>query len=118
MFNVKNEYRDFSESIWGKILLNNLKDEITDSINSFKTVKLALDKFEELSKYSIVISDDINILQGLYNSLSYMYSLIEIMTWTESTRLHIHQLFQASVRFVFREVRFHPNTQQTEHRPF
>ena len=70
MFNVKNEYRDFSESIWGKILLNNLKDEITDSINSFKTVKLALDKFEELSKYSIVISDDINILQGLYNSLS------------------------------------------------
>jgi len=41
---------DFSETIWGKILLNNFKDEILNSINILKNCKYKLSKFSELEK--------------------------------------------------------------------
>ena len=38
---------DFSETIWGKILLNNFKDEILNSINILKNCKYKLSKFSK-----------------------------------------------------------------------
>ena len=70
MFNVPNINKDFSESIWGKILLKNLNEEIVDSINNLKLVKSNVDKYIELSKYSIILADDIDILENLRNSLN------------------------------------------------
>ena len=59
--------QDFCNSIWGKILIDNFKDEVFDCINNFKIQKKKLDKFDELSKYSLIIQNDIELLQGLYN---------------------------------------------------
>ena len=70
MFNVQDISKDFSESIWGKILLKNLNEEIVDSINNLKLVKSNVDKYIELSKYSIILADDIDILENLKYSLN------------------------------------------------
>ena len=51
--------KDFSETAWGKILLNTLKDEVEDCIIGLKSIKKDLDKTMELDKYSKVISNDI-----------------------------------------------------------
>ena len=56
---------NFSETIWGKILLNNFKDEILNSINILKNCKYKLSKFSELEKYELIIADDINQLEEL-----------------------------------------------------
>ena len=59
--------QDFCESIWGKILIDNFKDELFDAINNFKILKNKLDKYEELSKFSLVVQNDIELIQELYN---------------------------------------------------
>ncbi len=71
-FNVKKEIEentDFSESIWGKILLENYRDEIVDIINNFKVLKEKLEKYEELDKYVGVLEKDIEKMQVIQNSL-------------------------------------------------
>ncbi len=67
MFEQNNEV-DFSKSVWGKILLKNLKEEIIDGINSLKLVRNKLEKYSELEKYKITIESDIEILKELYDA--------------------------------------------------
>lgn len=57
--------KDFSETIWGKILIKNYKDEILNAINILENEKRKLDRFEELSKFQLTISDDINQLKDI-----------------------------------------------------
>ena len=65
-FNLKNFLqKDFSETSWGKILLNTLKDEVEDCIIGLKSIKKDLDKTMELDKYSRVISSDIEQLEEI-----------------------------------------------------
>ena len=65
-FNLENKLEnDFSETIWGTILLENFNEEITDSILKLKQVEQNLSKYEELQKYRIVISDDIKALETI-----------------------------------------------------
>ena len=68
-FNLENKLeKDFSETMWGKILLENFKEEIIDSILKLKQVKRNLEKYEELVKYNLVISNDIETLENIKNS--------------------------------------------------
>ncbi len=67
MFHPRNK-QDFSESIWGKILLQDLKEEILDGINHLKIQKNKLEPYEEMEKYVIILQNDMDILQGLYES--------------------------------------------------
>ena len=60
---------NFSQTIWGKIILNNFKDEIENAMQILKDCKIHLDQIAELSKYSIIIEDDIRIITELKNSL-------------------------------------------------
>lgn len=66
LFKITNEKKDFSESIWGDILLKNIRYELEDSINSLKIVKNTLDFHTELDKYSQTLENDINMLKDLY----------------------------------------------------
>lgn len=66
MFNPENYHgQDFSESIWGQILLNDFQEEILDGINHLKLAKSNLDKYEEMEKYSLTLQNDISMLQDL-----------------------------------------------------
>ena len=68
MFNPE-ETNNFSHTIWGKIILNNFKDEIENSLQILEDCRLRLSKINELSNYLITIEDDIRIITELKNSL-------------------------------------------------
>lgn len=70
MFENDGKEEDFSKSIWGKILLKNLQDEIIDSINSLKIIQEKLEKFYELEKYLLTINSDIELLKKLYDLIN------------------------------------------------
>jgi len=68
-FNLENKLEnDFSETIWGKILLENFNEELLDSILKLKQVEKNLEKYEELIKYKLVISNDIETLENIKNN--------------------------------------------------
>lgn len=68
-FNLKEKIEnDFSETVWGQILLENFKEELTDSILKLKQVESNLSKYEELAKYQIVIENDIENLEKIRKS--------------------------------------------------
>ena len=67
MFNIKDSDQDFSKSIWGKILLNEVKNEIYEAICNLKLALKQLEKYEELSKFTLTIQTDIDKLKEFYN---------------------------------------------------
>ena len=70
-FNLKNKLEnDFSETIWGKIILQNFKEEIIDLSVKLKQVEANLSKFEELYKYKLIISDNIQSLENVIQNSS------------------------------------------------
>ena len=69
MFGKQDDGKDFSESVWGKILLKNLKDEVIDAINGLKLVKTKLERYIELEKWSLAVGSDIENLKGLYDAI-------------------------------------------------
>ena len=69
-FNVESKIdKDFIDSIWGKILIENYKNEIIDEINNLKLIKSKISKYAELEKYVLVLLDDIESLENVVNSL-------------------------------------------------
>ena len=75
MFENDGKEKDFSESIWGRILLKNLSEEIIDGINSLKIVKNKLELYYELEKYKLTIEDDIELLRNLYDLINKSWDL-------------------------------------------
>ena len=70
MFNPKNkENDDFGKSIWGKILLNELKQEILDGEKTLKIVQNKMIKFIELDKFTDIINSDIENLRGFEKAI-------------------------------------------------
>ena len=71
LFNLKDSLNiDFSETIWGEILLQTLKEEISDYIINLKKIERDLIKFEELCKFKLVISEDIINLEYILENLN------------------------------------------------
>ena len=66
MLNIK-ENCDFSETIWGKILLKDIKSNIYECILKLTKMHEETTKFDELAKYSSVLESDINNLYAIYN---------------------------------------------------
>lgn len=66
MFNPKiDKGQDFSESIWGKVLLKEVNEEILDAINQLKLAKSKLEMHPEMEKYFLTLQHDMELLQGL-----------------------------------------------------
>ena len=71
MFNPsKKENDDFAKSIWGKILLKDLKEEILDGKNTLKAVLNKMNRYSEMVKYISAISEDINRIDRLENAIN------------------------------------------------
>ena len=79
-FNVQNEIeKDFSKTVWGKILVEDFKDEIEDCISELKKAEEKLKQEEDLQKHYCVIIDDIDKLQTLLkekNTWDYIYEYL------------------------------------------
>lgn len=70
MFNIKdNMEEDFGKTIWGKILLDDLKEEVIDCQKILEQIKNELKLYDEMEKYYIVICEDINELEKLEKNL-------------------------------------------------
>lgn len=87
--------KDFSETVWGKILLKNFKDEILNSINILRNAKEKLSRHSELSKFELVVADDISQLEeiiSLQNSWDLSYEKatnIKFKTWPTDKKVVI-----------------------------
>ena len=70
VFDKVDETTDFSNSLWGKILIDDLKEETMDSINSFKEIRSRVLLYPELEKTTNLIELNLNELKGFYDSLN------------------------------------------------
>ncbi len=94
MFKNAGEEKDFSDSIWGKILLKKIGEELIDGINSLKLIRNKIEVYPELEKYSATICSDIDILKEAYdiskNSWDNLYDFIQIMkfkSWPRDNKI-------------------------------
>lgn len=65
MFNLKDSDMDFAQTPWGKILLQEVVDNVFDTIVKLKNLEGKLQKFDELFKYKCVINEDIQTLESI-----------------------------------------------------
>ncbi|MBR3697449.1 MAG: helicase-exonuclease AddAB subunit AddA [Clostridia bacterium] len=61
-FKKTDEIKDFSITDWGKILLQEIEEEIIDAIQSLKVYKNKCEKYIELEKFTACLSKDIENL--------------------------------------------------------
>ena len=71
-FNIRDE-QDFSETVWGKLIIEEAKNTITDGINTLRSISEKLSMEIELSKWSNILNDDIEQLE----------SIIKLENWDE-----------------------------------
>ena len=68
MFNLKERINeDFSKTIWGELILKELKEEITENILKLKNIYRNLKKYPELEKYTLTILNDKEQLEIIEN---------------------------------------------------
>ena len=65
MFNLKDSNMDFAQTPWGEILLQEVVDNVFDTIVKLKNLEGKLQKFDELFKYKCVINEDIQTLESI-----------------------------------------------------
>ena len=89
MFNLKDKINeDFSTTLWGKILLQEVKEELEDDITVLQDVQDSLSYDEDLEAFRQIIESDIKQLRALYSNLdnwdsAYQTSQnIKFMTWS------------------------------------
>ena len=68
-FNIRDQQTDFAKTIWGQILLEDVKEEVIDDIKTLKAEELRLSVDKELDKFSQVYRADITSLETLLVNL-------------------------------------------------
>ena len=92
-FNIKDAKQDFSKTIWGTILLQNMKEELEDCIKKLKSENLRLSVDKELETYEKTITSDIQQLEmvmGNLDSWDKAYNLVnnvEFLKWPSSRKI-------------------------------
>ena len=94
MFNLSQQLdQDFAETIWGKQLLKQVEEILQDGIIKLEAEKNNLAKYEELSKYYLIINDDIEQLEILKSNLDNwdkaytIASGIKFKTWATDKKI-------------------------------
>ena len=82
MFNLDAK-SDFINSEWGKIIVDNLKDNALDYKIRLENILKGLEKFEELDKFYRVIRNDINIMDLILKATKWdeLYSIVNENTF-------------------------------------
>ena len=70
LFNLSEDLeKDFSNTIWGKELLNELEEEVIDDITALEGIEESLSFDTELDSYQKIVRNDIDMLVKLKNHL-------------------------------------------------
>ena len=92
-FNRKDSKQDFSHTIWGKILLDMMKEEVEDNIHKLKAEQKRLSVEKELEPYEKVLASDIQQLETVWSNLenwdkAYMLTnQVEFLKWPSSRKI-------------------------------
>ena len=71
-FNLSNKLEeDFENTIWGKILIQNFKNETNEEINTLNVLIKELKEDQNLNSYLLVILEDIELLKNLEKGNSF-----------------------------------------------
>lgn len=75
---------DFSKTIWGEVILENVKSEIETMLLKLENIKKETLKFTELDKFSGVLQEDINNLKSIkLDNWDIAYESINSVSWTK-----------------------------------
>ena len=90
-FNINIE-QDFAKTVWGEILVNEAKDTIQSSINTLKATARKLEVEADLSKWYIIIKDDISNLENLvrlksWDSMYMAMKELKLKTWAQDRKI-------------------------------
>ena len=69
-FKIQDTIQDFGQTIWGKIILQSVKEEIEESILQLETIETKMKYYIELAKFAQVIAEDKIQLQDILASIS------------------------------------------------
>ena len=61
----KNTNQDFAQTIWGKTILENIEEELTEGIMQLQNILKDMKKIDELSKFTKIIQEDIYNLEDI-----------------------------------------------------
>lgn len=79
MFNLSDQLdEDFSNTPWGQVLLQEVKEEVTDDITMLEKVEKDLKKEPDLEKFYQTIRSDLDQLENLKNNLTSWNKAYEI----------------------------------------
>ena len=94
MFNLSDKLEEnFADTIWGKLLLKQVKEIVEDAELKLDAEKQNLAKYPELEKYYLIINDDIEQLEMLkvnLNSWDKAYEIasnIKFKTWVTDKKI-------------------------------
>ena len=79
MFNIGEDLdKDFSDTVWGKVLLEEIKEDLTDAITSLESARKLLYDNKDLEGYLKIIEHDIDMLNNLKANLNNWDNAYEI----------------------------------------
>ena len=84
MFNIKELEKDFSQNVWGQILLKEIEEELIDDISVLREIQKKLEKDAELGMYVSTINDDIDKLEILMSNLD---------NWDKAYQIYMNFVF-------------------------
>ena len=98
MFNMSDKLeQDFSNTIWGKLLLEQVKEIIEDGEIKLETEKEIITRYDELMIYYKILEDDIEQIELLKSNLDNWdkaYELaqnIKFKTWTSNKKITLEE---------------------------
>ncbi len=98
MFNMSDKLeQDFSNTIWGKLLLEQVKEIIEDGEIKLETEKEIISRYDELMIYYKILEDDIEQIELLKSNLDNWdkaYELaqnIKFKTWTSNKKITLEE---------------------------
>ena len=75
---------DFAETMWGRIIIDNIQNEISSMIIQLEKVKEKMSYFSELEKFTRVIQEDINNLTMIkYDNWDDVYNYLNSISWSK-----------------------------------
>ena len=80
----KNTNQDFAQTIWGKTILENIEEELTEGIMQLQNILKDMKKIDELSKFTKIILEDIYNLEDILrytNSWDNTLTKINNLVW-------------------------------------
>ena len=105
MLNDEAKKENLSESIWGKILIEHINDNLESCISKEKSILKELEREPELSKFSGTIEDDIQKIEVIKNNLNNWDKAVELTQEIQFQKWPINKKVENNLKSESKEIR-------------